>query len=182
MLEELDLTNMPIITVLRDWMISEDWKDEIEISEDGNNATVSTIYLINDQDHRLYLETDEKSDEFAIFLYSPFNIPVARRSEILDVLNRVHGKMRLGRFCCPTGEKARELQFKVVIDVEGSSISTKQIDVMLGSALNGFRSYGPVFARVAMTNEPAETAWSDFEAAQKSMQEDDEEELGPMQL
>jgi hypothetical protein len=173
---------MPIITVLRDWMISEDWKDEIEISEDGNNATVSTIYLINDQNHRLYLETDEKADEFAIFLYAPFNIPVVRRSEILDVLNRVHGKMRLGRFCCPTGEKAGQLQFKVVIDVEGSSLSTKQIDVMLGSALSGFRRYGPVFARVAMTNEPAETAWRDFEAAQNSVQQDDEEELGPMQL
>ena len=182
MLEELDLTNMPITTVLRDWMISEDWKDEMEISEDGNNATVSTVFVINDQDHRLYLETDEKTDEFAIFLYSPFNIPAARRSEIFDIINRVHGKLRLGRFWCPTGDTARELQFKVVIDVEGSSISTKQIGVMLGSALQAFRQYGAVFARVAMTNEPAETAWNDFESEQKVARQDDDEALGPAQI
>lgn len=182
MLEELDLTDMPITTVLRNWMISEDWQDKIEISEDGNNATVSTVFVINDQDHRLFLETNEKSDELSVFLYSPFNIPAARRLAIVDIINRVHGRLRLGRFWCPTGEKPRELQFKVVIDVEGSSLSTEQVGIMLESAIHAFRQYGPVFARIALTSEVADSAWNDFLATQDVSQKEDDEPLGPAQI
>jgi hypothetical protein len=181
MLEELDLTNMPLTAVLRDWMVANDWKDELEISEDGNKARVATIYLVNDQDHRVYLEVDEKADEFSVFVYSPFNVPGRRRAEVLDLINRIHGRTRLGRFWCSTDEEAKPLQFKITTDVEGAILSPEQIDVMIGSAVGTLKRYGSVLATVAMTDTSAAEAWSAHRAAEETNQQE-EEVLGPAEL
>ena len=181
LLEELDLTNMPITAVLRNWMINEDWKDKIEISEDGNEATVATILTIKDQDHRLYIEVAEKSDVFFLYLYGHFNVPINRRTEVIQLINRAHGRIGLGRFHASMDEKPRPVQFKYLIDLEGSSLSTKQIDVMLASAASSCELYGPLFAKVAMTDVSAEDVWAEFLETERQ-QEEQQEALGPAQL
>ena len=53
-----DVSDMKLTSVLQQWMDQEEWKNEIQINDQGNGAVAVVNVGINDQTYRLFLETD----------------------------------------------------------------------------------------------------------------------------
>jgi len=176
-----DFSDMPLTAVLSEWMKGEEWQDRISTNDDRTAAQVETKFIIKGQPHRMFLETGEKSERFAVFLYSSFNVPPARIGDMSRILNRLNYNLSLGRLSCLDDEDSNPVQFKAEIDVEGSTLALNQISVMVTTAAQYLDVFGELLAAVALTRQPVETLWSNFLEEQERGEEEKQEE-GPNEL
>ena len=172
--------DMPLTEVVKEWMDSEDWKDEIEIKNGRKAARVVTNFSIHSQPHRVYLEVNEPLQFFEVYVYSVFHVPPARMPQITRVINRINYGLRTGRLACCDDEDANSVQFKCIIDVEGSRLGPSQVGRMLSAGIWTFEKYGPFLATIALTRVDENEAWVDFLEEEKKQEEANAE--GPAEL
>lgn len=176
-----DISKMKLASVLKKWMDQEEWKGEIEIDDEGNGARVDTTVGINNQGHRLFLQTDETGEVFTVTLLSPFSVPPARMEDMSRILNRLNVQLRFGKLSCLDDGDSNPVIFQHAIDVEGSELVPKQIGNMVGPAMKTFVSREELLAAVALTKQPIDTLWANFLEEQEK-REKAQEESGPSEL
>jgi hypothetical protein len=140
---------------------------------------------VNDQPHRIFLETDEQDQIFKLTMVSPFSVPPARMADMARILNRLNCRIGTGKLWCIDDENANAVMFQHAIDVEGSKFVPKQIHNMMGAAIGTFQVNGDLLAAVALTKQPIEALWADFieqDASQQETSAAEEEEAGPTEL
>ncbi len=169
-MEENNLKGMELTQVVKAWMDERGWKDPIEINEDLTASTVQTTMIIREQVYKIYIEVLETEQAVMIYLYSPYQVPRSRMDAMARLLNLVNFRLDLGRFATNDGPAARPVQMKVCVDVEGSALTTKQVDTLVSLGVTAFRTYGSVLAATALTLRPVVELWEAF------LQEDDEDE------
>ena len=152
---------MPLTKAVKEWLVSEDWEDEIAIDDERASSRVEAKVGINDQPHRLFLEADETSQRLAVYIYSPMTVPPARMADMARILNRINCRWELGRLACYDDEDSNPVQFRANIDVEGGSLSPNQIGTMVGAAIGTFNRFGQLLAAVALTKQPGDKLWAD---------------------
>lgn len=181
MAKRKDISTMKLTSALKKWMDQEEWNDEIQIDDVENGARVDTTVGINNQGHRLILQTDETGEVFTVTLMSPFNVPSARMADMARILNRLNGGLRFGKLYCWDDADSNPVTFEYVIDVEGSELVPQQIGNMLRPAMNTFAGSGELLAAVALTKQPIDALWAAFrEEGEK--RESAHEETGPSEL
>lgn len=152
---------MPLTEIIQNFLSDRDWKDKIHISNDATESTVATKMILADgQPYNLFIETREKLQDIAIFLYSPYSVTPSRISEVSRLLNIINIGVRIGRFACLDDGDNNAVQFCVRFDFEGSACTARQLDVMLDSAASVFGKYGPAIATVALTRTTAKDAFA----------------------
>jgi hypothetical protein len=164
---------MPLTKILKEWAVSENWKDDIEVNDDRSYSRIVTTYSIYNQPHRTLLEVAEKFERFSVFMYSPVSVPPARMADMTRILNRINTRLGLGRFACHDDEDSNPVQFLVRIDVEGGALAPQQITTMVKEAYWAFRPYGQLIATAALTKQSANDLWAKFlaeEAAEEAAQ------------
>jgi hypothetical protein len=185
MVRKNDVSGMALGSVLGKWMDEVGWKEEIEINDERSGARVSVTLDVNDQPHRLVLETDEQAQIFTLTLVSPFNVPPARMADMARILNRLNCGIRMGRLYCWDDDDANPVIFQQAIDMEGSKLVPKQIHNMMGAAINTFAQRGELLVAAALTKQPIDALWSEYveqgEKQQEKSREEDGEE-GPTEL
>ena len=176
-----DISNMKLTSVLKKWMDQEEWKDEIQLDDQGNRARVDVNVGINNQGHRFILQTDEKGEVFTVTLLSPFSVPPARMADMSRILNRLNLGLTFGRLYCPDDAESNPVAFEHSIDVEGSELVPKQISNMMGAATGTFAGREELLAAVALTKQPIDALWANFLEEQEK-REKESEESGPSEL
>lgn len=179
--EHYEFHDMPLTQVMKKWMDSEGWDDEIELDESHTRSRVVTSFGVEGQSYRTFLEVSEKDETFFVYMYSPFSCPPARMGDMARILNRINMRLRLGRLGCHDDDDANPVQFKACVDVEGGTLAGGQIDTLLGSASASFRQYGQLIASVALTKFPEGDLWKSF-LEDEAKQEADDEGSGPSEL
>jgi hypothetical protein len=154
-----DFADMPLTAAVQAFMAEEEWEDPLETNDDRTTSTLATTMLIDEQRHRLYLETVETDQRLFVYLYTPYNVPRARLDVMARVLNRVNTELGFGRLAVDDGAEPRPVQFKCAIDVEGSSLAPIQVAVLVGLALATFRDYGRLLAAAAMSRRAFSDLW-----------------------
>ena len=154
--------DMPLTTILREWLELKEWADPVEIDRDRMHSQVSTHYGINGQDYRLYFDIDEKDRLVTVTIYSFFNVPVSRMNEIASVLNRINTRIVVGKFSCLDDEKPHPVRFTVAFDFEGGDLSTGLIQNMINAAGGAMDRYGALLVSTALTKLSVEAVWEDF--------------------
>ena len=162
---------MRLTAVLAAWLKEQEWKDEVEINEGRDFSRVATEIPIAEQDHRLYLECGEKEERFLVFFYSPLNVPASRIKDAAVLMNRINQRLPLGRVVTPDDGTPRPVQYKAVIDVEGSEFASEQITNMVASGISVFEDFGSVFGALAVTKQSADQIWDEFLKAEKEAEE-----------
>jgi hypothetical protein len=104
-------------------------------------------------------------------MYTPFNIKPSRLSVLATIMNRINNRLNIGRFACEDDGDVNPVQFKVGFDVEGSSLSAKQIHTMVDAGCFAFRYYEGVLAAIAFTSQSADQVWQTFLEEEKSKDE-----------
>lgn len=176
-----DLTGMPLAKVVQAWMDQQGWEDPITINEDRSRGQVATVFEINDQGHRSFIEIDEQKLQMEVFFYSPYHCPPTRMDAMARVLNRINLNLNIGRFACPDDENANPVQFRASIDLDGTQASPEQVGLMSDTGSGSFTYWGSLLAAVALTKRPVDELWEDF-LAEKAAQQGSEEEEGPTEL
>jgi hypothetical protein len=161
MSSDADFSSMKLTSVLKEFMDSKGWEDEIKIDDDGDTSVAST-FNINDQGHRFFFEIFEAGEVFKLYMYSPFSVPALRKAEMAIILNFVNMRVRIGRFATPTEDKSSPVQFFAVADVEGGQLGATMINTMINACTEYFEVYGPLMATVALTKISAKQAIADF--------------------
>jgi hypothetical protein len=176
-----DISTMKLTSALKKWMDQEEWKGEIQIDDEGNGALFDTHVGINNQAHRLVLQTDEKGEVFTVTLLSPFNVPPARMADMARILNRLNVGLRFGKFYCWDDAESNPVTFEHAIDVEGSELVPQQIGNMIGPAMGTFAASEELLAVVALTKQPIDALWANFLEAGETRAKA-HEESGPSEL
>ena len=160
--KEDTLSDMPLTKVLSEWIIEEEWEDEIEVRDDRKFGRVATSMSIEHQSHKMYLEADETREWFSVYLYGPVQVPPDRVGEMSRLLNLINSRLGLGRIICGDEENERRVQFLARMDVEGSALKPKQIDNLVRSACGTFRKYGSILATIAITKQSTLDCWAEL--------------------
>lgn len=168
--------DMPLTDAVRQWLKSQGWDVEIEVSDDGERSVAATQVGIDEQSHRIFLESEESFHRFFVYVYTPFNVPASRMDVMARVVNRVNCRLPMGRLGCVDDGESNPVQFKVAIDVEGSTLTPEQVHTMVGTALEVYGHFGSLLAATALTKKSLDQLWQDFE------QEVEEDEEGPETL
>ena len=154
--------DMPLTNVLSEWLIQEEWEDEIEVQDDRKSSHVVTSMSIEYQSHKMYLEADETKEWLSVYLYGPVKVPPDRFGEMSRLLNLINHRLGLGRIVCIDEEDGKRVQFLARVDVEGSVLRPKQIDNLVRAACGTFRNYGSIIAAIAITKQSAQDGWAEL--------------------
>ena len=176
-----DPEKMPLTAVLKEWLEAKEWEDEVEILNDGQSSRVSTSFSIEGQSHKCYLECEEARDSFEVYFYPPYSVPEARIKDAAVLLNRINCRLLQGRLVCSEGDLPGRIQFKNIVDVEGTELSVKQIGLMISTGLYAFEQFGGVMSAVALTKYPVDKIWQEFLDAEAEEEKKKENE-GPKEL
>lgn len=179
--------DMPITKVLKEWMVAKEWDDEIELSDNRRAARVLTSYDINNQSHRFFIDVDEDDQWFSVFMYSSFNVPITRITEMARTLNKINYAIQIvGRVACPDEDEPGPIQFRWTADLSNGSISKEQINYMVETPVGFFNFFGEVLASISLTKAPAEKLMAEFwEEKQKENtndSDDDDDDDVPSEL
>jgi hypothetical protein len=158
----MDSAPMVLTTTLTEWLRQREWEDVPDIDTVRMFARVETAMEVDSQVLKVYLEADEKAERFLVYLYSPFNVPPDRFREVAGIVNRVNVYLSVGRFCVSDERDAIPVQFMASIDVEGSMLTTTQIENLLGYGINAFERFGRLLATLSVTDIALEDAWANF--------------------
>ena len=177
MTQDIDTSDMRLTTVLKEWLKQNEWDDEIEINDDRDFAEIATNYLIGGQKYQLYLEANELTECFDVYLYSPFDVPPARMADMTRILNRINLRLGIGRLCCIDDEEANPVQYKEGIDVDAAPFAPDHIDNMLAAGGSIFEHHSQLLTTVALTDVSADAAWSKFLEEEKRKEDEKEERM-----
>lgn len=153
---------MPLTSAIQQWMSREGWEDSIDINDERTTSVVNTSMTIDDQDYEIFIEAFETDERVFIYLYTPYKVQIQRMAVMARVMNKVNSRLGFGRIACQDDSEARRIQFKISLDVEGSSLSPVQIHTMLSMGVATFRTYGSLLVGAAMTKRSLEEIWFDF--------------------
>ena len=171
-MQEENFDGMPIAAAVRAFLDAKNWRDDtIEVNEDRNRSTVATSLLIDEQEHRLFIEGDETNQQLHVFFYTPYNCLRSRMDVMARILNRCNTALCFGRLAVDDGPTPRPIQFKVGITPQAGSISSDQIDHLVGLGVSTFRSYGELLICAAMTKRGLEDLWMEHLAAEEEPSE-----------
>src|SRR6516165_7126576 len=154
--------DMPLTSVLKEWMELNEWADPIELNGERSRSQVSTHYTINGQPHRLYFDVDEEARLMTITLYTVFNVPAHRMGEIARILNRINAGTVVSKYSCWDDGEPNPIRLGVAIDIDKGNLDVSQIQSMLGAAGATMDRYGELLATVALTQQSANLIWQDF--------------------
>ena len=162
MSEDDTYADMPLTAILKKWMDQKGWVDEINIDDARQNAQVATRLTVENQPHRLYFDADEQARQFSLTLYTPFNVPTTRMSDVALILNRINCRLRIGHFACWDDDEPNPIRFRIAIDAEGGTLGAGQIETMLNMAGSTLADHSEILAVLALTKQPADIVWRDF--------------------
>lgn len=185
MTEHETFDDMPLTKVLKEWTVSVESEDEIEVNDDRKRSRLATVVGIGDQPHRMILEVDENYEWISVSMYSPVNVPPARMADMSRILNRINMRLGIGRLGCHDDKDSNPVQYLALIDVEGGTLAAQQIASMVGAGFATFGPYGQLIAATALTRQPADALWANFieeEGAEEAAKEKAEEDSCPSEL
>jgi tetratricopeptide (TPR) repeat protein len=163
--------SMPLTSVLKEFLNEQDWQDEIDVNEEHTHAQLRTSFEIDGQSYAAFIEVNESVETVAVYLYTPINVAPARRGEIALLLNEINCQLGLGRFATAHDDEPRPVQWCGAIDVEGSTLSSAQIVVLVSAGINACQNYASAISAVALTEVSAqdvlEHALSEIDSSQE---------------
>lgn len=171
-----DYDDMPITKVVAEFMNSEEWEDDINVSEDRVASSVETKLNIEDQGYRIFLEANEAGEVFSVYMYSPFSVPANRIDATVRILNRINRtKLRLGRLAILDNGEASPIQFAYSIDLEGGVLAPQQISTVIGLCFS-LGHFHQLLSAVALTKLSEDKLWEEFLEEEKKSSESQEED------
>lgn len=152
---------MSLKFLLEEAMKNWEWEDQVETNEENNSHSVSTLYHIDGNAYRMYIEAHENSHLVKLFLYSPVSIPDKRHDEACVVINRLNKSVYSG-FIDLLGENIRYMH---IVDVEGFQPDVQLVSNMRAAAGSAFRpEIAQALGTLAFTKLSAAEIIAQFEA------------------
>jgi hypothetical protein len=145
--------------VVRAFLAEHDLEDEVTV--DGHTSQVSTYVSIHEQPFKLYIEVDERQQLLSVFIYSPIRVPLCRLPETVQFLNKANTAAAMGRFAIDDDGEANPVQWMCTYDLEGGTITPRQIELMVGYGTHAFRSCWRGIVSVAILDASADEAHED---------------------
>lgn len=171
-----DYEDMQITKVISQYLIDEEWTDEIVVSDDRSSSTVKTVLNIENQGYELYIEAIEMGEVFNVYAYTPFNVPPNRIDATAKILNRINRtRLRLGRLAVLDNGEPSQIQFHCSIDLEGGSLVPKQIGTIIGLCFSLGR-FHQLLSAVALTKISEDKLWEEFVEEEERLAKEQQEE------
>jgi Putative bacterial sensory transduction regulator len=180
---EIDPESMPITAVIAEFLALKGWDDDITLNEEKNRAQVQYSTTINGVSFANIIESWEHHERIFVYGYTKFEVPPSRMGELSRLMNIINMSNNFGRLACNDDDDANPIQFCIGYDVEGSSVTAKQIDIMTKEAGLWFSRWHSTLASVALTKTTAKKALEQFLADQAAAEEErSDDEDAPREL
>jgi len=153
----------PITEIVKAWLDENDWTYDLDITDDESSSRIKASVQIASQDFVVCIDVDEDDEQVEVLFFTPFNVPVDRIEEMAVVLNWINNADRVGRMIVPVTAQPMPIQWKAIIDVEGSELSPTQVGTIISAAAVLFEAYTETISSVALTKRTADDAIKDWE-------------------
>jgi hypothetical protein len=162
MVDTTKYEDMPITKVVAQFLDDLEWPGDIYVSDDRAISKYETKMEVEHQGYRLFLEVNERSEIFDVYMYPPFSVPKERVNATVKILNRINGEhLRLGRLVTLENGDSDVIQFKCGIDVEGGSLAVGQIYTIV-SICDSLRRFHHLLSALAFTKISEDELWEEF--------------------
>jgi hypothetical protein len=160
--------NVTLTDIVKDWLDNRGWAFELEVDEDNHSCRFSTSVQVASQNYRVYIDVDEDDEQVAVLFYAPFIVPTDCVAEMVVLLNWINDAANVGRLVVPMSDEATPVQWKAVLDVEGSELSAKQVGTLISAGAATFESYEGTISSVALKKTTVEEAIRRWEEGRAS--------------
>lgn len=144
---------MKLHDIVQQYLDLVEWRDSIRIADDGEASSMGTQLVLHDQTCRLYVDTDERRTMILVYLYAPFRVREAKRTEAVELINALHRRFPIGRLEMDPADG--ELRYRHSVDVEHVQPTAEFVGDMVSGAAAIFDRYLPALAEVAFTERSA---------------------------
>ncbi len=142
-----------LFDVALEWLNEEEWSFSEYRSEDNDNAWTKASYVADNARFDIVFDVYENIEIFAIYIYSPVNVPENKRLEVSELLTRLNWGMRVGNFELNMDDGL--VRCKAVVDIEGSTLVTTMITNMLKAVLSTADKYFPMIMQICYGDKTA---------------------------
>jgi hypothetical protein len=157
---EVDPQKMPITAAVAEFLEINKWKDKININDKKSRTTLEYTMKSRGTKYKMFIEAQEEYERISVYAYTTFEVPPARMGEMARLINIINMVQHFGRFGCADDDESNAVQFCLTYDVEGGSITGKQIDLMADEAMRWYDRWYSLLASVALTKTTAKEAWA----------------------
>ena len=172
---------MPLKDIFQKALDELEWEDDIDHDDSEDTDYINTGFIIDGQNYRLTLVTDEKRQHVSIRMKSPIAIPKARRKDGALVLNALNVGLALGNLEAPENGS---IIYRWTIDVEGTVAATAQFKTLIAAASAAFDELRvAMIGKVAFTKQLGEDIVQEYwDTVSQMSSKDSEDDSAPSEL
>ncbi|MEO5579956.1 MAG: YbjN domain-containing protein [Gemmatimonadaceae bacterium] len=112
--------------------------------------------------HDFFVSIDEEMKVVVCYLNTSFRVPEAIRPAVCELLTRANYGLRIGNLEMDMSDG--EVRYKTSIDVDGGTLTTRMVKILIASASEVFDIYFPAVMKVVYGNQTPEEAIREVEA------------------
>lgn len=147
------------------WVAREEIRGVREIDRPADEHSIAFDYNIGDQTFEVFVDVEEEIGFLSVYIYAPIRAPESRVDELIRVLNRKNGHLRVGSLEV-VGER-RSIRYRASMPARPDALLPDDIErlVQLGGDL--FHDVFPQVMAVLFGDVSAEDVWDMGKAAGK---------------
>jgi hypothetical protein len=161
------------VEIMKEFLEYKEWNDGFDLKEEICQVFLETGLTVGHQSGRLFIEMNYDSELTDVYLYYNFHCRENKRDEVVKLINHLHLRWAPGRFeLLPDGR----VRWRHRVDFEGSSPSGVSIARIVDPGWDCTVMFVDVVVAVGMTNQTAEEALAEFDAARAKAKEADDDD------
>ena len=156
---ELSDTEQQLISIVEQYIETQGWRKERADYDDGRIVFRLTFKMQN-ASFRTFFDLMPNQQRFAVYCYSPVDIPAEALLQVAEFMARVNYRLYLGKLGLDMDEGT--VRFSCTVSIEGSSLSSSMIGLIENAAICGMDDHFPALMAIVHGGKTAKEAFDDM--------------------
>ncbi|BBL60951.1 YbjN domain-containing protein [Methylomonas koyamae] len=152
-------TEQQLISAVEQYIEAQGWRKERQDYDDGRIVFRLTFKMRN-ASFRTFFDLMPNQQRFAVYCYSPVDIPAEARQQVADFMARVNYRLYLGKLGLDMDEGT--VRYSCTVSVEGSLLSPDMIALIENAAICGMDDHFPILMSIVHGGKTAKQAFDDM--------------------
>lgn len=145
-----------LIDAVERYIDTQGWRKE-QIDYEGGRIGFGLRFKMQHASYRVFFDVIPELDRFAVYCYSPVDIPEELRLHVAEFCARTNYRIYNGKLEIQMDEGT--LRYSCAVTVEGSSLSPEMISLMENTAICGMDDHFPAIMTIVHGGKTAREAF-----------------------
>ena len=148
-----------LISIVEQYIETQGWRKE-RVDYDDGRIVFRLTFKMQHASFRTFFDLMPNQQRFAVYCYSPVDIPAEALLQVAEFMVRVNYRLYLGKLGLDMDEGT--VRFSCTVSVEGSSLSSSMIGLIENAAICGMDDHFPALMAIVHGGKTAKEAFDDM--------------------